>query len=286
MYKEYAPPRSLAKYIEAIWIYDPALPPGPACGSVVRNRGVAELAIQLGDRFKHYNGSGFDWIPRHCLLGFMTRPCPIGPSGVVKTVGIRFRPGGLRLYSRASCRELSDRIVDARDVLDGRLLSGLAPMHHAVCDEAIIRCVREALIRGTSEDPPPLYPVDAFIGHCRAGNGGKIAGFCRRNGVSSRRLERWFNELVGISPAGYMRVQRFRRVLDQAASRRSLRWTDLAADYDYSDQAHLSRDFKAFSGFSPREFHGRRYHFSLVKEHEMSFERPLVSYVAGSVLLF
>jgi len=85
----------------------------------------------------------------------------------------------------------------------------------------------------------------------RLDNPPPIAAVARYVGVSPRQLERLFGASLGQSPAAFQRKLR----LDYARwlilnSKRSL--TDIAMGAGFADSAHLSRDFKAAFGETPR----------------------------------
>lgn len=80
-----------------------------------------------------------------------------------------------------------------------------------------------------------------------------IANLAREHGISTRQFERRFKEFAGLGPKLYSRVARF-----QAATRfkgsatHSL--TDIAYACGYYDQSHFIRDFRQFSGYTPKEY--------------------------------
>jgi transcriptional regulator GlxA family with amidase domain len=80
-------------------------------------------------------------------------------------------------------------------------------------------------------------------------------------GLTRRQLERRFLDAVGMSPKTLVQVLRFQRVLGVLADA-SPRWVDVAAACGYYDQAHLNRDFKRFTGATPRSFLGRDHPFA------------------------
>jgi transcriptional regulator GlxA family with amidase domain len=85
------------------------------------------------------------------------------------------------------------------------------------------------------DDPPPVAAIARYVG------------------VSARQLERLFAAGLGQSPAAFQRKLR----LDYARwlilnSRRPL--TGIALNAGFADSAHLSRDFKAAYGETPRAF--------------------------------
>jgi AraC-like DNA-binding protein len=73
-------------------------------------------------------------------------------------------------------------------------------------------------------------------------------------GVTRKYLADLFRRDVGISPKAIARVYRFQSALKILAGRERVPWVELAAHCGYYDQSHLTRDFKAFSGFTPGEF--------------------------------
>jgi transcriptional regulator GlxA family with amidase domain len=71
-------------------------------------------------------------------------------------------------------------------------------------------------------------------------------------GVSERHLRRLFRKSVGMSPKEFARVARFRHARRTAREGSQRSWADIAAETGYYDQAHLTEDFRAIAGVTPR----------------------------------
>ncbi|MEI6409985.1 MAG: helix-turn-helix domain-containing protein [Bacteroidota bacterium] len=69
--------------------------------------------------------------------------------------------------------------------------------------------------------------------------------------VSRRRLEQQFATQVGLSPKDFSRVIRFRSVIRQMHLQPEISWMRMVADFNYTDQSHLIRDFRQFAGVTP-----------------------------------
>lgn len=70
-----------------------------------------------------------------------------------------------------------------------------------------------------------------------------------------RKIERQFKHYIGISPKRYQQLSRVNRVMDQLRHEpNAMPLTDIAHHMGYSDQAHLSREFKAFNRITPRQY--------------------------------
>lgn len=73
-------------------------------------------------------------------------------------------------------------------------------------------------------------------------------------GLSPRRLRQVFAEHVGMTPKRWWRLQRFGLLVGQAHARPQVDWAALAAAGGFADQAHLSHEFRAFSGMTPGQY--------------------------------
>jgi AraC-like DNA-binding protein len=76
----------------------------------------------------------------------------------------------------------------------------------------------------------------------------------RQLGFSERRLHGLFRDEVGVSPKQWARLRRFNRITALLHQEADLRWSELAIECGYADQAHFSRDFKAFAGIDPTTY--------------------------------
>jgi AraC-like DNA-binding protein len=74
------------------------------------------------------------------------------------------------------------------------------------------------------------------------------------SGYSHRHFIAVFERETGLTPKRFCRVQRFRKLLADAAAHPALSWTELALAGGYSDQPHFNREFHAFAGITPGEY--------------------------------
>lgn len=252
MYAEFAPPEVVRRHIQSIWVFDPSHPERRRTIRMIQNQGIAEVAFQLGARFRLYQGDQSIWIPRCCLTGFMTRPSHIGPSGPPRTVGIRFAPGGLQAYSRVPCDEFAGQILDARETLDVGLISALETIDAEASTVEVVDHVRRALAHSARDTRPEQQDaVDLFLAAVGRARVRSIQAFCAHTGIHIRKLQRWFRRLVGVSPVRYLRIQRARIAMKRLSSNPDFPLIELALACGYSDQAHLSREFKEIYNLSP-----------------------------------
>jgi len=77
-------------------------------------------------------------------------------------------------------------------------------------------------------------------------------------GFSRKHLTAQVREQLGLPPKMVARVLRFNRAIRAAEVGNEAGWAAIAQDCGYFDQPHFIRDFVAFSGMTPSEFHRRR----------------------------
>ena len=231
-YREFAPGVDAARFVECYWLLEDVAP-----GSVQRvvPDGRPELILHLGEPFESLHAGQWQAQPHCFLAGQLTGPLLLRASGAARILGVRFRPGGAGQLLGMPMQELTGRVVDAGG-LGLRRLANLSTV--AQVEQALL-----ALERGAAD---PLVDEAARL-LAQSTDVGAAAALLR---VSPRQLERRFKHRVGISPKHFARIRRFQHVF-HALEADSAGWVDAAAACGYYDQAHLVRDFRAFTGEAP-----------------------------------
>lgn len=100
-----------------------------------------------------------------------------------------------------------------------------------------------------------------------------IDGIKSSSNLSLRQLQRKFKASIGFSPKYLLRMHRFQESKRKYVFGNFHSLTQLAYECGYSDQSHFNREFKEFSGMSPKSY------FDLIKrtEMELNITKGLVS---------
>jgi AraC-like DNA-binding protein len=80
----------------------------------------------------------------------------------------------------------------------------------------------------------------------------KISDLQKKLLISPSALEKRFRRLVGTTPKKFSSIIRFNNVLKELDQARS--FTDLCYEHQFFDQAHFIRDFKQYTGDTPKNF--------------------------------
>lgn len=178
-----------------------------------------------------------------------------GPKPQGGTVGVSFRPGAAGLMLGVSMAELADRHV-ALDAIWGSRGMDLQHRLRAAADPAAMFRILEQSLSARIHRPLLLHPAIAQALAPRPADAtpARVADVQRASGYSPRHFISLFRSAVGINPKHYYRIRRFNSTVRSmaAASRPCL--GDIAAAAGYSDQAHLTREFRELAGIAPTEY--------------------------------
>ena len=183
------------------------------------------------------------------LVGPHTSPSVVRSSTFA--AGMSLGGVGLRALSSIPVRELVDEVVDADVVLEGgrwtQCLEGSDP-------EAILDRLEHEALRHLRVDTQQNQLVT--IAERAIRDGARLDAVASAVGADRRRLVPAFREEVGLAPKQYQRILRFQRSLRAMRAPTPASLAAIAASCGYADQAHMSRDFKEFSGLTPGRVHG------------------------------
>jgi len=249
-YREIPPSPALSRFIECFWTLERDVTTDPAQPERILPDGCVELILNFGSPFRELRDDGREQTqPSFFLVGQMTRPMLITPSGLVELIGIRFHPGGTLPFFKLPMSELTDRIVEISSLssaFHNDLISEVGEFRMLAqkvrrLDELLVCRVRE------ENDSPIRLWVSEIVAR-----GGQLTveEFAAAAGVSNRQLARRFLSDVGLTPKLLCRILRFQQVF-RALDRNDAGWAAVATDCGYYDQAHLIRDFQEFAGQAP-----------------------------------
>ena len=243
MYLELAPPRDLADVVACTW--EAHSDAAPERGAPIIADACSDIVV-IGDASPH-------------IAGPATRTHFVTVAPCTTVIGIRFLPGAARAVFGCDATELRDAHVELRDVC-GRTSALLADALDAAPSTSHKRTALERWARARIEsarlrDAAALRATRALIRDRRQ----TVHALGESLGWSPRRLHRELTAACGYGPKHLQRIIRLQRTLRLArvATRTPRALSTLALEAGYADQAHMTREFRDITGFTPRELLAR-----------------------------
>jgi len=191
------------------------------------------------------------------VAGPATRTHLVDVPASTTVVGIRFRPGAARAVFGCDAHELRDADPELRavcgvsaSVLDGELSAASTT---DAMRAALERWARRRLGERLERDAIVLRATNALVADHRI----SVDTLGTMLGWSLRRLHREMTITCGYGAKTLQRILRLQRTLrlarQRALAHRRPTLAMLALDAGYADQAHMTREFRDLTGFTPRE---------------------------------
>jgi AraC-like DNA-binding protein len=257
-YKEISPPLELKPYIKCFWTLENSAVNPPVPERILPD-GCTELIFHFGDLFIQLYGERREIQPRSFMYGQLKQFIEVMPSGKTGIVAARFFPYGFSAFTALAASAMTEKKMSI-DLLFGE--SGKKIEHdivHSKSMEERLQLLQSFLSKQVKEEAEE----DRILSYCveaLADSNGQlpIQNLTTNLQMSYKTLERRFYAKIGVSPKQYARIVRFHHLFHQIESKQIQSLTDLAYESGYYDQAHFIRDFKHFSGISPRQYFNQK----------------------------
>lgn len=261
-YLERPAPASLSRHVRCFWaLHDdrqtsasPAAPAFMEAAEPALPDGSPELIFNLADPFEHVSSRGrVRRQPRAFLVGQITGPMVVRPTGRVDLVAVRFEAFGATLLA-SDMSALTDRWIDVQSLRDRELPRLTRQLGRVGTLEDRMALLTDWLVSRATRVAGPDARVETAVRAIRSSHGAlNLDDLCRELGVTPRTLQRLFKPQVGISPKLLARIVRFQRIFAAWRSDPST-LSRVAAECGYFDQPHMVRDFRQFAGAPPAGF--------------------------------
>lgn len=183
------------------------------------------------------------------ITGPSCTPYPISYAKGNTWIGIRLRPTFAGLIWRDNLPDAKNRILRGHEQVTN-VISAFSLIPNELSDLNSLRKKMEAVLL---ELPyvPSSSNIESVVQQIHLTGGQiSIANIAVSYGSSTRHLNRLFSQEVGLSPKLYSSIVQFHRAL-RFIRQRQLTLSEIAFETGYSDQAHMSRSFRKFGGFTP-----------------------------------
>lgn len=219
--------------------------------------GCMELIFILGDDIKRYT-SETDFIiqPRAIVVGQITEPFIIQPIGYVHCFAVRFYPYSVSNFIKKSLKNLENKETPIAELFEPSTADELEQkIIHATNTLQRIEIIETFLLNKLNEKDTLDNIVKSTVDMLLETSGSSPIKSILKDDLSKRRqLERKFLSQIGLSPKQLGKVVRLQTALKLLLNQKTETFTKIAYESEYYDQNHFIKDFKEFTGITPKEF--------------------------------
>ncbi len=258
-YDEFKPSHPLSEYVQLIWIMQSESPDDHYPRERILPDGIVEVVFHYGEPFITHRADGSSYVQSAAFaISQMRQFIEIESNGQIGFVAVRFLPWGAYHFFKTSIKKFLDDSIDAETIWPNsyqRLATKIREAtDHLTRKLAVEHFLLAQLVENRRED----NRVDQAVKLIRQSGGQKSIGqLCQQLEISEKGLQRAFLATVGTTPKVFSRVSRFLYLCSNLGKYRDKSLTDLTYDCGYFDQAHFIKEFKQFSGFTPKQFFER-----------------------------
>lgn len=239
------PREDLRPYVRYYWIYkcdEPfsilTFPIG--CPQMIFHRGSPLYIPELSSRQGKFTVSGQVNFPAHIVS-----------DGNTEMVVAVFYPHTIGLFIDTPPSAFYNQEISGYDI-ENRLLNQLADQIFDCSDSEVAILLMEQWLTARLKQSLNIKRIGAALSEllrCPSTSVDTLAGIAC---LGKKQFERLFRQCVGINPKEYGQIARFQRAL-RMMQLGSCDYVDIAYATGYSDQSHFIREFRKFSGLTPKQ---------------------------------
>ncbi|MFI2741145.1 helix-turn-helix domain-containing protein [Zhouia sp. PK063] len=248
-HQEFAPPIALQDAIKCFWYNRRDVGATPSNFEVVPD-GYAELIFYFGN-LQYKNETIANQLPSPFLMGLLNEPVTFSTKNVLEVLGVRCYPWAV--FDMLGLPSGADKIHVFKHEI-ARLHPKLAVF---VQQQKIAEAI--AVIQQFFETARTGLPANSLLykaGKAMQNTNGTlpVKEVASAAHATVRTLERQFKQSSGHTVKNVSALMRFEQVRNALWHHPEQSIATLAYDFGYTDQSHLSKAFKKFSGTTPAAF--------------------------------
>ena len=258
-YQTFEPNQDLTTLIKCYWTLESPKEETPQKQTIVPD-GCMEMIFHYGDLYRQFTENGNSIIqPRCFVIGQLTRPLEIEPTGEIGVFSVRFHPNGFLPFATIPIKEMENTAVSLEKLFgkDGKKIE--QRILNASPTSEKIKLIEEFLLNRLTNIETVDRIIKSTVDTILTANGQlSIDELSKQTKINRRQLERKFSSTIGLSPKQLSKTIRLQATLKILLNKNFTSLTALAYQHEYYDQAHFIKDFKELTGLTPKEFYGNK----------------------------
>jgi hypothetical protein len=252
IYREYSPSNPLNEFIDSIYY-------------VKGDMGVSEkdiladfktdLIFLFDTKLSGFDGNANYTISSSIISGFRRKTLHFAYNGYVEMLGIRFLPFGFTQLFGIHQKELTTMInladviihQEYNEIID-RLLSAFEPERKFRILESWLMSVLGKARIATSLAIRAIHRITITKGII------PLKLICNNSPSEYKQLQRFCHDKLDVTPKYYSRMLRFEHLHRSIQADPHPDWMALVVNFEFSDQSHLIREIRHFTGLPPKAF--------------------------------
>ena len=178
-----------------------------------------------------------------------------GESELQEMITVVFQPYAVKALFHIPSHLFHGQNVDT-DAMEDVELSDLVKQVTDTSDNAVsIRLIEQFFLRRLYTLPEyNLKRMSAVFHEINLQPQINIAHLSETACLSSKQFGRIFADYVGTTPKEFIRIVRMQRALSMLQQDATIPFVQVAYECGFSDQSHMIKEFKLFSGYTPAEY--------------------------------
>ncbi len=245
------PSKNLESFVKYFWVLEPS-----STSEILKPERVVPAGyLQMFFHYKTpFSVEGVE-NPTSYFCGQLTKFKDVIPAKDTAMIAVVFYPFSAKPFVHLNVNELTNKSVALKDVYGLEAQEVIEKELKQCTDysgkqEAIEKFLRKYFFLSNKYQygivKQATYIIDESKGKCQIGE------LSDKLFMSKRQIERLFKQTVGISPKMYAQIIRFNSAMAELTEKRTL--TEVCYNYNYFDQAHFIKDFKRFTGMTPKSY--------------------------------
>jgi AraC-like DNA-binding protein len=252
------PQQQLAPYVAFIWVFESSFGVPMTDSRIIVPDGRAKIIVPFSNALcAAVNQSVLNATEHQILLaGIQRSPSIIGSTATsTRTIGMELTPKGLYHFFKLNMYELTDQMVSFEDLFGPWGVQLQNRVGDADDPEEKIALLQTGLAYLLQKIQKEYALLDHAVDLIAQTHGMlKIRELAAQVGCTKRYLDTLFKDHVGLSPKSLASILRFQECYQVLTRRKSPTLLRNSLPAYYYDQAHFIKEFKRFTGFTPRQY--------------------------------